>query len=134
MDVLDIAQEIEIPSSIKTKKVPKEVKRTKAKKNRKTLNKQERQAAIDKVKLINFVKSKVTTELFEECFPERAQLWEYITTHNHLEKIVNFSTHKYLQLYALCSTKRDKNSVLFLEWLDFMRSVTCKFNREYCKQ
>jgi hypothetical protein len=82
---------------------------------------------VNKEKLTADVIAKVCSELFEESFPERALLWEYIKSHNQLAKIINCSSSKYIHLYSSNAARaRDKNSVLFLQWLDVVRSWTCE--------
>lgn len=84
-------------------------------------------AEIDKNKLAVYVNAKVSSELFAECFPERALLWGYIEK-NQLTEIIESTAEKYLQLYYSNNARaQDKNSVLFLGWLNLLRSLTSEF-------
>lgn len=129
--MMDIV-EVEV-SSKKLKEAPKRQKSRAKRKGSSTvktkpLNKRERRrvANVDRVKLVAFVNSKVPTELLEEFFPERVVFWKYLTRDDKLERFVSFASDNYLLLYSKCSTERDKSSQLFLKWLDFVRSLTCK--------
>lgn len=91
-----------------------------------TVDERQRVAEIDRVKLIDSVTLRVEKELLEHLFPDRLILWEYMKSCNRLQTLVNYSANKYLELYSKCETVADKDTELFLRWLDVMRSLTCE--------
>lgn len=85
-----------------------------------------RVADISKEEVLVYVVSRVPGELISDLFPDRLKLWEFLTGDpERLQHLVEFATNKHMELYHECSTERSKCSELFLQWLDFVRSITC---------
>lgn len=67
---------------------------------------------IDGNQLKAYVTSKVTHEMFGECFPERTILWEQLIESKKLSDVINSASEEYLKLYsANCASAKDKDSV-----------------------
>lgn len=66
--------------------------------------------------------------MFGECFPERTILWEQLIESKKLSDVINSASEEYLKLYsANCASAKDKDSVLFLGWLNVFQSLTSHF-------
>ena len=137
MDSTDIAQEIEVPPCKKTKRASRRNTakaaskvRKKKKETGKLLTKAERVkvAAINEEKLMDFVLSKVASELLEDLFPERAVLWDYLKRNNKLTLIVYYSLKQYLHLYSSCCDAT-KGAVKDLE-----KEITCAICHEHYQE
>ena len=95
------------------------------------LSKNERDSIISSINL-----SKVHTEVIKgmelklvgDLFPERLCFWEAIKYTSALifEKLLDEATSKYVELYDRCSKGPDKYAELFLQWLDYVREVSCE--------
>jgi hypothetical protein len=87
---------------------------------------EEKEAQFSKERLVTFVKDKVTKELFAICFPERAVVWEHVRREHKLSEIIAKSSDRYIQPYTHNTVgARQKNSALFLMWLNEVRACDC---------
>ncbi len=86
--------------------------------------------SINKSKVTQFVLEQVEKELSGELFPKKVELWQHIKSNpDRLQLLTNYSIEEYLKLYRTCATVAAKDSELFLQWLDVVRSLTCDENK-----
>ena len=80
-------------------------------------------ATINREEVLAYVVSRVPGELISDLFPDRLNLWEFLTGSDteRLKSLVDFATNKHIALYNECSTERSKCSELFLQWLAVVR-------------
>ena len=75
--------------------------------------------------VLAYVKEKVPSQLVSHLFPERERFWKSLIA-DKLKTLVDSAVSKYLILYQECSKGADKNSELYLRWLQYQRTLVCK--------
>ena len=103
-------------------------KRKKAPPTTRLLNSEERKQLVNRVEkdeVLMHVQKIVPSHLVSDLFPERELYWKSLLP-DKLKSLVYTGVSKYLQLYEECGKGRDRNSTLYLKWLDYERSLVCK--------
>jgi hypothetical protein len=120
----------------KRQTVTKKGKKTVTKKEKKTTKKkvrqlkvQERRAvanSIDKPKLVAFICHSVPDSLVPSLFPERMELWKSLKDTDELKSFIHCAADDYLRFYDQHSKGKEKYANLYLTWLKYISSFTCK--------
>lgn len=103
-------------------------KRKRAPPTTRLLNAEERKQIVNSVdveKVLLHVHKDVPSKLVSQLFPEREAYWRSLLP-DKLTLLVDTGVTKYLELYEACSKGKDKNSKLYLKWLEYERSLVCK--------
>ena len=93
------------------------------------LKAQERQAvvnAIDKPRLITYVYDNVKASLVPSLFPERVKVWESLQDTDELNCFIHSAADDYVRFYDQHSKGKEKYANLYLTWLKYISSFTCK--------
>ena len=82
--------------------------------------------AIDKPKLVDFVCHSVPDSLLPSLFPERMQLWKSLQDTDDFKDFIYRAADDYLCFYDQHSKGKEKYANLYLTWLKYISSFTCK--------
>lgn len=82
--------------------------------------------SVDKAQLLSYVRDSVSKGLVSSLFPERAELWKYLQDTKEFECFFYTATYKYFAFYDQHSKGKDKYANLYLTWLNYITSFTCR--------
>ena len=68
----------------------------------------------------------VSGTLIPSLFPERLVLWESMQDTVQLKNFICSAIDKYMSLFKQNSEGKDKYANLYLSWLDYIRTFTCR--------
>lgn len=104
-------------------------KKTKGKKKVRLLKTQERKSvvgSVDKAQLLSYVRDSVSKGLVSSLYPERLELWKHLQDTEQLEHFVYSAADKYISFYDQHSRGKEKYANLYLTWLNYISSFTCR--------
>ena len=81
---------------------------------------------VNQAAIVSYVHETVTKTLVPSLFPERMELWQSICNTEKLNSFIHTAAEKYISLYDQYSKGKEKYANLYLAWLDYIRSFTCK--------
>lgn len=81
---------------------------------------------IDKPKLVDFVCHSLPASLVPSLFPECMQLWNLLQDTDELKDFIHCAADDYLRFYDQHSKGKEKYANLYLTWLKYISSFTCK--------
>ena len=82
--------------------------------------------AIDKPRLIAHVYDSVRSSLVPSLFPEGVKVWESLQDTDELNSFVQSAADDYICFYDQHSKGKEKYANLYLTWLKYISSFTCK--------
>ena len=98
----------------------------------KLLNADERRCLLNRIvkeDVLAYVQKVVLSRLFSELFPAREAFWKYLLP-DKIQTLVYSAVSKYVTLYQECGKGADKNTKLYLKWLQYERTLVCKSLRD----
>ena len=98
------------------------------KKQIRLLNVQERSQVleIDREMILVHIHTSLASTLVSALFPERLTLWESIRDTTELKRFIYSAIDKYISLYEHNSKGKEKYATLYLAWLDYICTFTCR--------
>ena len=84
---------------------------------------------IVKVDVLAYVQKVVPSRLFSQLFPARAAFWKCLLP-DKIQTLVYSTVSKYVTFYQECGKGADKNTELYLKWLQYERILVCKSLRD----
>ena len=82
--------------------------------------------AVNKTTLVNFVQDRVSTSLVPSLFLDRMKLWESLKDTKKLKDFISSAADKYIDYFDEHSKGKENYANLYLAWLDYIRSFTCR--------
>ena len=97
----------------------------------KLLNADERRHLLNRIvkDVLAYVQKVVPSPLFSQLSPARAAFWKCLLPHK-IQTLVYSAVSKYNKLYQECGKGADKNTELYLKWLQYERTLACKSLRD----
>ena len=82
--------------------------------------------SVDKAQVLSHACDSVSKGLVSSLFPERAELWKYLQDTKELECFVYSAIDEYSTFYDQHSKEKEKYANLYLTWLNYITSFTCR--------
>lgn len=81
---------------------------------------------MDKAQLLAYVDDNVSKGLVPSLFPEHMELWSYLKDTEELKHFILSAADMYMTFYDQHSKGKEKYANLYLTWLNYIRSFTCR--------
>ena len=122
----------ELPAKKKSTTPSRKKKKKRAPPKVKLLNADERRHLLNRIvkeDVLAYVQKVVPSRLFSQLFPARAAFWKCLLP-DKIQTLVYSAVSKYITLYQECGKGADKNTELYLKWLQYERTLVCKSLRD----